>query len=1145
MKKSLAFLLLISCFYVSLAQNRANIWYFGYRAGLDFNSGVPVTLLDGQLFTREGCASMCDNYGGLLFYTDGISVYNKNHMLMPNGTGLLGDSSSTHSAIVVPKPDTLSEYYIFTVDDSFGDDGLRYSIVDMSLDGGLGDVTSKNIQLESKIPEKIVAYKITGTDDYWVVSQRYNSNDFLAFRVSGSGVDHVPVISSSGIGNGPKDRPTSQIKISLDGKRLATANGWEVQVFDFDETTGKVSNPITLLPNISSYGVEFSPDGNLLYVSYYSGVCQFNLGAGSETDIENSKVILQSSVEAFGSLQLGPDEKIYGVKVEREYLDVIHNPNELGVACGYQYDDVYLGGRLGFLGLPTFISNIHTLTSDVLYQGECFGDTTEFSLDIQEAATTILWDFGDGNTSSLEAPTHSYATPGTYTLTVTADFSGVPLNETIDLTIYETPIANVAVDEEICHYEDGYSFDLSTKDTEILGGQDPNNFSIDYFGTQQDADNNTNALSTSFDFDIGSTTVYARVSNKQNGQCFETSSFDILIKRTPDLLAVPDSTVCDDDGDGLYTFDLSAWDELIAPAMTNVNVSYHASQTDADTNLNPLPINYTNATATEIIYFRIENTTYPECYQVGNFKLEVIGQVIANQPADLEYCDDNNDGQAVFDLTQVEAEIIGAQNASSINISYHETQIDADANLNALSPTNYISTSYQKTIFVRVSNTSDTSCYDTTSFQLNIFDSPIVPTVSDGLVCDDDNDGQYTFDLSQKSNEILASTIGNSVLFYETQQDAELDQNRIAGTYQNISNPQTVYFRLENTNNPSCFNFGSFELQVYDTPSANRPTDIIVCDVNETGIQVFDLSIKDSEVLNGQDPTLYTVSYFGNQTDAITNENSLTKQSYTNSATQETLYARIQNNAIETCYDTTSFVLIVNPLPQPGLEETYVICPDSPELIIDGGDFDSWTWRDDNNIEIGNERIINIPSIGDFSLTVTRTLNGASCEQTVLFEVLSSGAPDDFTTEITGFSDSTTIQIDAIGVGEFEYSVDGENFQESNRFEVFPGEYTVYVRDKLLCRTLSKEIIAMGYQKFFTPNGDDTNDYWNIIGAANHPGSQLFIYDRYGKLLKQINPLGQGWDGTHNGTQLPSSDYWFRFIYDGGKVFSGHFSLKR
>ncbi|MBD1263210.1 hypothetical protein HZY62_21670 [Maribacter polysiphoniae] len=104
MKKSLTFLFLISCFYVSLAQNRANIWYFGYRAGLDFNSGAPVTLLDGQLFTREGCASMCDNYGGLLFYTDGISVYNKNHMLMPNGTGLLGDSSSTHSAIVVPKP---------------------------------------------------------------------------------------------------------------------------------------------------------------------------------------------------------------------------------------------------------------------------------------------------------------------------------------------------------------------------------------------------------------------------------------------------------------------------------------------------------------------------------------------------------------------------------------------------------------------------------------------------------------------------------------------------------------------------------------------------------------------------------------------------------------------------------------------------------------------------------------------------------------------------------------------------------------------------------------------------------------------------------------------------------------------------------
>ncbi len=183
--------------------------------------------------------------------------------------------------------------------------------------------------------------------------------------------------------------------------------------------------------------------------------------------------------------------------------------------------------------------------------------------------------------------------------------------------------------------------------------------------------------------------------------------------------------------------------------------------------------------------------------------------------------------------------------------------------------------------------------------------------------------------------------------------------------------------------------------------------------------------------------------------------------------------------------------------------------------------------------------------MGDYTLTVTQTQNGITCEKTVAFEVVSSGAPEDLTTEIIGFSDTVTLEIDATGFGDFEYSVDGIDFQSDPRFEVFPGEHTVYVRDVFLCRTLSKQIIALGYQKFFTPNGDGNNEYWNVIGTEKYPGSLLHIYDRYGKLIKQISPMGTGWDGTYNGILLPSSDYWFRYVYDQGKVFTGHFSLKR
>ena len=152
--------IILTIFNVGFAQNEANIWYFGENAGLDFNSGTPMTLLDGALDTAEGCASISDISGSLLFYTDGITVWNQNHDVMLNGSGLNGHPSSTHSAIIVPKPQSSNIYYIFTVDFEAGSNGLQYSEVDMALDSGLGGITSnKNILLHTPSTEKITAIK--------------------------------------------------------------------------------------------------------------------------------------------------------------------------------------------------------------------------------------------------------------------------------------------------------------------------------------------------------------------------------------------------------------------------------------------------------------------------------------------------------------------------------------------------------------------------------------------------------------------------------------------------------------------------------------------------------------------------------------------------------------------------------------------------------------------------------------------------------------------------------------------------------------------------------------------------------------------------------------------------------------------------
>ncbi|WP_010518682.1 T9SS type B sorting domain-containing protein [Croceivirga radicis] len=1138
-------LLLLSKSFTIYGQNRANIWYFGYGAGLDFNSGVPVPLLDGLLFTTEGCASISDTSGRLLFYTDGRVIFDRTHTVMPNGNNLLGDFSSTHSAVVVPSPSNFNEYYVFTLDDALGTDGFRYSIVDMSLNGGLGDVTLKNIEIVERTTEQLAVYKIPDRNAFWILTIRHNSNEFMAFRLTETGLDLTPVSSFTGWGNDGLGTATGQIKFSLDGEKIALANSSNVQLFDFDVNTGLVSNPRILMENQTPYGVEFSPDSNLLYAAYYGGVSQFNLASNIEADMAASRQDLRVTPgEAFGSLQLGPDGKIYCVKLYKEYLDVIHFPNIAGLACDYGYNQVDLNGRSGRKGLPTFISNISILSGAIIVDGYCSGEASYFSLDTDDVPDTILWDFGDGTTSTALNPQHTFTTPGDYDIEVTAQFGTRTLQEMLTVQIVSNPIANTANNIEICHFEDVYEFDLSVQDSDILGSQDINQFRVSYFLSQTDLLNHQNQLDGPTEFGLGTTSIYAKVQSVANSSCYASTEFEIVIKRTPDLLAVPDKTVCDQDGDGLVVFDLTEWDELIALPSTNTNITYHGSQTDAELSANILNTNYTNSNSTEVIYFRVENAEYPDCYVVGNFRLNVINQLIANKPRDLNVCDANNDGEAIFDLSQTWNEIIGAQSTNGLIITYHETQEDADSGSNELSSDSYLSASLEKTIYVRLANQSNDACFSTTNFNVRINETPVAPFVVDWLVCDEDSDGYYLFNLNEKASEILEGTSGTTVSFYSSQVDATIKQNSIPYNYQNNLNPQTIYFRMENATNPNCFDVGEFKITVNNVPMAHVPQNMVICSTVTMENSTINLSEQDNEILNGQNPEQYIVSYHASDLDAYNNENHLPRTDYETAKMEQTIWARVQNRQLDYCYEVTSFKVLVNPLPIAAIEETYVICPDSPELIIDAGNFDSYMWQDGSGSILGSNSMLSITELGSYSVTVFVTENGVTCENTSYFEVFSSGAPEDVLVKTTGISDKITLMIEAEGVGDFEYSINGTDYQSSPEFEVFPGSYMVYVRDPLGCRTLTEPVLAVGYQNFFTPNGDGIHDDWGLIGFSSLENPQLSIFDRYGKLIKQLNQQDSSWDGSYLNQLMPPADYWFKLTYGSNEVITGHFSLK-
>ncbi|WP_420604073.1 T9SS type B sorting domain-containing protein [Flagellimonas sp.] len=1123
------------------AQLEASIWYFGGNAGLDFNSGAPISLNDGQLYTTEGCSTISDASGNLLFYTNGIDVWDRTHSIMPNGDGLLGDASSTQSSIIVPKPNDPDIYYIFT---TYPFNGFHYSEVDMTANGGLGDIVNKNVHLLTEVTEKLTAVKHANGTDVWVITHGNYNNQFLAYRVTPAGVVATPVTSNVGSDLAGLWRVQGYLKASPNGNKLAICHETlSAELLDFDNATGIVSNPILLAENTYAYGVEFSPNGQVLYIGEEFGdVYQYDLNA---PDIRASVLNISGPVGRSGAVQLAIDGKIYAVSFFNTHLSVINNPNVVGMGCNFTFNSIDLGSNYAFLGLPPFIQS-YFFVGDIQASHLCFGDTTEFSINTSEPIVSILWDFGDGNTSTVENATHTYATPGNYTVTATVNTASETRMETRDIIISEVPVANPITDLDICHPTNMYNLDLSTLDNQALGAQAAADFVVSYFSTQADADAHTNPLNATSAFGLGANPVYVRVSNRLNLSCYNTNNFMVNVSLQPVLPAVTDWTVCDDDTDGLYTFDLTDKDAEILNGQDAAifSISYHDSQADADNRTNALGTSHTNTLPLETLFFRIENNSHTDCYETGSFNIEVIEQVVANTPNDLEICDVDNDGNATFDLNLASAEIIGAQNAASLVVSFHRSQADAAANIDPLN-TNYDSANYQQTIYARLTNVSNTDCFDTTTFQLLIYDTPTAPTVTDWYVCDDDNDGVFSFDLAQKTNEIITSFSDGAVSYFESYNDADLNQNEITGVYSNTSNPQTIYFRIENNNNANCYDVGQFNIQVFDTPSATIPTNIVSCDVDETGSYTFDLTQKDLEILNGQDSNTYEVLYFASEQDARNNNNVLSASAYRNGSYNDLIYARVHNPVFPDCFATTSFSILVNPLPQINLEDTYVICPDSPDLTIEAGIFETYDWQDSSGNSMGSGQSQFISELGNYSLTVTQTTNGVTCSNSFNFEVVSSGAPDSFTVATSGISDQVTLTIDALGIGTFEYSLDGINYQKLNQFVVFPGRYTVYVRDPFECRTLSKDVIALGYQRFFSPNGDTYHEYWNVIGAEQFPNSQLFIYDRLGKLLRQISPLGQGWDGTYLNRPMPSSDYWFRFEYGEGEVFTGHFTLKR
>jgi hypothetical protein len=304
----------------------------------------------------EGVATMSDANGNLLFYTNGITIFNRNHQVMVNGSGLTSNSSNTQSAFIVPFPGNPDKYYVITPGP------YNYSIIDMTLDNGNGAVmaTDKNISITTEDSEKVAGLLASNQTDIWLITYGSSQKRFNVYKITPSGISITPVVSPFSTASGF----FGYMKISPDGTKIAMANFTNTfHLYDFDAATGVVSNQVVVpisIGGFGSYGIEFSPNNTMVYVADHRGqnrVFQYDITLATPALISASVVPLTANVPALGGIQLGPDNKIYVARENNGFLGVINNPNILGTGCNYVAEGVSLAGKTSNLGLPGFVAS--------------------------------------------------------------------------------------------------------------------------------------------------------------------------------------------------------------------------------------------------------------------------------------------------------------------------------------------------------------------------------------------------------------------------------------------------------------------------------------------------------------------------------------------------------------------------------------------------------------------------------------------------------------------------------------------------------------------------------------------------------------------------------------------------------------------
>jgi gliding motility-associated-like protein len=673
--------------------------------------------------------------------------------------------------------------------------------------------------------------------------------------------------------------------------------------------------------------------------------------------------------------------------------------------------------------------------------------------------------------------------------------------------------------------------------------------------------------------------LYRVFLNKNGNSCGLYSTAAVLTTYALPVVTTPITLKqCDDDTDGISLFNLTQKNDVISSNFASELFTYYTTLAGATTQNasflinNPIAFSSGNTS----VFARVENSH--GCYRVAKIDLVVAvtqipaSLIVPNQYICDDYVDathDDRDGISHFNFTSI-TNSLQAILPSTCTIRYYKSESDflaeTDASGNSLAivdPSNYRNEGYpvSQKIWVRVDSTLDNSCYGFKTFMVVVEALPFAnPINTTNLLrhCDDDQDGKYGFDTSTIEPTIVNGQSNVVVKYYKS------NGTPLSSPLPNpfvVNGSETITIRVYNsttqTGGQPCYDEESLHFLVDDLPQA-FPIPVSqsqVCDdeansLEQDGVYGFNTTTFQSTLLNGQ--TGMNVYYFDQNNNSLPSP--LPNPYFTST---QNITVHIENPINTSCIGQTSIPFIIHPRPIIDQEDTVLICLPDTQTTLDAGIIDdtptsayTYQWYKNNQLLPGkiNPTLV-VNSAGNYSVHV-KNLYGCSTRRTITVIVSEIASIQNIA--VADLTEINSILVTVTGSGHYEYSLDDSYgpYRESNFFNNVPfGLHELYVRDQNGCGLVGPIPIAvLGIPQYFTPNADGYHDYWNLQGVApmsNNARSIIYIFDRFGKLIKQIQPISEGWDGTYNGNELPADDYWYTIQLADGRLVKGHFALKR